>query len=349
MTDPAPLTEVRAGLDAHHELAGRLTRALDQAAASGTWTDWAEIRELQRRAGQVLEDDVVARLAALERVRAAVAQLADLGPVSEIVDRGPGHAADARPRPRAAQPRSRTAVVAEALHVAGDPQGAAALLERLRAAPARSSTARRGRAAAPPAPAARSARSPGESPPIARTRSPRARPRATTSPRPSSRRPRGGCSTATGGRAARSTAPTARAGGFAAGFGLVYERAMCGGGSGPSARRCGRSAGWADARRASSAPGAIRLAPGARGGRAAGPGRRRRHALRDLLTRREVEVLGLMVRGETNAGIARELVVAEGTVKFHVKNVLRKLHASNRAEATSRYLRLTLRDRPPGR
>jgi hypothetical protein len=30
-------------------------------------------------------------------------------------------------------------------------------------------------------------------------------------------------------------------------------------------------------------------------------------------------------------------------VKFHVKNILRKLHASNRAEATSRYLRMSLR------
>ena len=36
-------------------------------------------------------------------------------------------------------------------------------------------------------------------------------------------------------------------------------------------------------------------------------------------------------------------MVSEGTVKFHVKNILRKLHAANRAEATSRYLRLTLR------
>ena len=50
-----------------------------------------------------------------------------------------------------------------------------------------------------------------------------------------------------------------------------------------------------------------------------------------------------MVKGETNADIARALVVSEGTVKFHVKNILRKLHASNRAEATSRYLRLSLR------
>jgi DNA-binding NarL/FixJ family response regulator len=38
-----------------------------------------------------------------------------------------------------------------------------------------------------------------------------------------------------------------------------------------------------------------------------------------------------------------------GTVKFHVKNILRKLHASNRAEATSRYLRLTLNRPGKGR
>ena len=76
------------------------------------------------------------------------------------------------------------------------------------------------------------------------------------------------------------------------------------------------------------------------------PGRARAaatRALRDLLTRRELDVLEHMVRGETNADIARALVVSEGTVKFHVKNILRKLHASNRAEATSRYLRLSLR------
>jgi DNA-binding CsgD family transcriptional regulator len=65
-------------------------------------------------------------------------------------------------------------------------------------------------------------------------------------------------------------------------------------------------------------------------------------ALRDLLTNRELEVLRLMVRGDTNGQIARDLVLSEGTIKFHVKNILRKLHAANRAEATSRYLRLTL-------
>jgi LuxR family transcriptional regulator, regulator of acetate metabolism len=65
------------------------------------------------------------------------------------------------------------------------------------------------------------------------------------------------------------------------------------------------------------------------------------------LTPREVEVLALMAAGATNAGIARELFISEGTVKSHVQRILRKLDASNRAEAVSRYLRL--RAAPPGR
>jgi DNA-binding CsgD family transcriptional regulator len=57
------------------------------------------------------------------------------------------------------------------------------------------------------------------------------------------------------------------------------------------------------------------------------------------LTRREVEVMRLMGAGHTNAQIARRLVISEGTVKSHVKHILRKLQAANRAEAVSRWLR----------
>jgi DNA-binding CsgD family transcriptional regulator len=65
------------------------------------------------------------------------------------------------------------------------------------------------------------------------------------------------------------------------------------------------------------------------------------HRIRSLLTTRELEVLQLMAEGNTNAEIAAHLVIAEGTVKSHVKHVLRKLRAGNRTEAVTRYLKLT--------
>lgn len=53
------------------------------------------------------------------------------------------------------------------------------------------------------------------------------------------------------------------------------------------------------------------------------------------LTRRELEVLALMVEGLTNPDIAERLVVSRSTVKAHVSNILRKLTAANRSEAVS--------------
>jgi DNA-binding CsgD family transcriptional regulator len=61
--------------------------------------------------------------------------------------------------------------------------------------------------------------------------------------------------------------------------------------------------------------------------------------LTDALTARELDVLRLLARGQTNLEIARALVVREGTVKYHVKNILRKLGATSRADAVSRYSR----------
>ena len=65
-----------------------------------------------------------------------------------------------------------------------------------------------------------------------------------------------------------------------------------------------------------------------------------RSRLGTLLTAREQEVLELMAQGATNSQIARELVVSEGTVKSHVKRILRKLRVDNRAGAVARYLHL---------
>jgi LuxR family transcriptional regulator, regulator of acetate metabolism len=62
-------------------------------------------------------------------------------------------------------------------------------------------------------------------------------------------------------------------------------------------------------------------------------------AVVDTLTARELEVLRLLARGQTNQAIANALVVREGTIKYHVKNILRKLGATSRADAVSRYVR----------
>ena len=51
------------------------------------------------------------------------------------------------------------------------------------------------------------------------------------------------------------------------------------------------------------------------------------------LTSREVSILNALARGLSNQAIGKELFVAEQTVKFHLTNIYRKLHATNRTEA----------------
>jgi LuxR family maltose regulon positive regulatory protein len=54
------------------------------------------------------------------------------------------------------------------------------------------------------------------------------------------------------------------------------------------------------------------------------------------LSQRELEVLHLMALGRTNPEIARQLIVAPGTVKAHTASIYRKLDVANRTEAVSR-------------
>lgn len=63
-----------------------------------------------------------------------------------------------------------------------------------------------------------------------------------------------------------------------------------------------------------------------------------------LLTSRERQVVDLVVDGASNRRIADELVVTEETVKSHLRSVFRKLRASSRADAVSRYLHLRLQE-----
>ena len=50
------------------------------------------------------------------------------------------------------------------------------------------------------------------------------------------------------------------------------------------------------------------------------------------LTKRETDILGLLVEGMSNKLIARELNITDGTVKVHIKNILRKIKVSSRLE-----------------
>ncbi len=60
------------------------------------------------------------------------------------------------------------------------------------------------------------------------------------------------------------------------------------------------------------------------------------------LTPRELELLASMARGLGNQEIALELGISVPTVKYHVTNILAKLHASNRTEAVLTALKFRL-------
>jgi PAS domain S-box-containing protein len=70
------------------------------------------------------------------------------------------------------------------------------------------------------------------------------------------------------------------------------------------------------------------------------PDRSSRNAdeLDKLLTSRQIEILGLVAEGLSNADISDRLYLSESTVKWHVRKILRSLGVANRAQAVARYL-----------
>jgi DNA-binding NarL/FixJ family response regulator len=68
---------------------------------------------------------------------------------------------------------------------------------------------------------------------------------------------------------------------------------------------------------------------------------------RQHLTEREKAVLRLVTEGLRNREIGTALGISENTVKFHLKNIVEKLHAQNRAELAARAVREGLVPDPP--
>ncbi len=56
-------------------------------------------------------------------------------------------------------------------------------------------------------------------------------------------------------------------------------------------------------------------------------------SLPSSLTKRQIDVLALLVKGKTNRGIANNLSLSECTIKIHVANIFKSLDVSNRTEA----------------
>ncbi len=68
------------------------------------------------------------------------------------------------------------------------------------------------------------------------------------------------------------------------------------------------------------------------------------HMGEEQLTCRELDVLRLIRDGQRNKQIARQLFIAETTVNFHIKNLVDKLQANDRAHAVAIAIRRGLLD-----
>jgi len=70
-------------------------------------------------------------------------------------------------------------------------------------------------------------------------------------------------------------------------------------------------------------------------------------ASQDDLTEREIEVLRLVADGAQNREIAQGLSITENTVKYHLRNIMTKLHLKNRAQMAAYAVSKGLTPNPP--
>jgi DNA-binding NarL/FixJ family response regulator len=68
----------------------------------------------------------------------------------------------------------------------------------------------------------------------------------------------------------------------------------------------------------------------------------------DSLTPREVEILRLVVQGQTNQQVARTLLISVSTVKRHIRHISTKLGVSDRVQAAVRAVELGVLDEQKG-
>ncbi|MCC6146687.1 MAG: hypothetical protein IT308_03890 [Anaerolineaceae bacterium] len=69
---------------------------------------------------------------------------------------------------------------------------------------------------------------------------------------------------------------------------------------------------------------------------------KQKEALPETLTSREMDILQLLVEGCSNREMAERLILSEGTIKFHVHNILGKLNAASRTQAIANARELNL-------
>ena len=59
-----------------------------------------------------------------------------------------------------------------------------------------------------------------------------------------------------------------------------------------------------------------------------------------MLTKREEEVLELLIKGLNNTEISKLLCISNHTTKAHVSSIFSKLHVFNRVQAVVKYLEI---------